>query len=32
MCNPADPKTAEDALRAWVDALLLRVSQADTKF
>ena len=31
-CNPSDPKTAEGALRAWKDALLLKVSQAATKF
>lgn len=31
-CNPQKPEVAEATLRAWKDALLLRVSQAATKF
>ena len=31
-CNPQEPAVAENALRGWKDALLLRLSQADTKF
>ena len=31
-CNPQQPEVAEGALRAWRDALLLRLSTADTRF
>lgn len=31
-CNPAAPEIAQAALTAWKDSLLLRLSQADTKF
>ncbi len=31
-CNPQAPEVAEAALRTWKDGLLLRLSQADTRF